>query len=341
MQTNAQIDMFKEKQYKELFQEVERTKLTMVQTSEEQSIKDIEKEIELLRQESTTYLGRIITNIKGAFNYFTETTENLARILGFILNKEVYGKSFDESVQKSLKMWFNYGQRSPIEIQLMYDIPYISFPIRSINNWMDRILNPSYARHMDDIIDGAFGQYTDEDGQYDNEFMIFMIQNGWIPLTNKMGVRAGSGIFDIQNILKDPAGQITQRRNPILRGLQQFIETGELKQATSQLVTTGRLQQASKLLTLGSYNPKTKTWGESNVGSMFTATFSYNNYEKYIPYKYNYLRNSNGRYKYYENIYRDWFTKYGRMRKPTVDPVQLVKNIQWKQFLKRMQNKYK
>ena len=45
--------------------------------------------------------------------------------------------------------------------------------------------------------------------------------------------------------------------------------------------------------------------------------------------------------KYYENIYRDYFTKRGRMRKTTTDPIQLVNNIKWKQFQRQMKNKYR
>ena len=90
--------------------------------------------------------------------------------------------------------------------------------------------------------------------------------------------------------------------------------------------------------TLGSYNANKGTMGQPSLGRTFSMFFEYN---QYTPKKYNYLYNSNGRYKYYENIYKNWFNKYGRMRKPTVDPVQLVKNIKWQQFVRRMQHKYR
>ena len=339
MQTNAQADLFKEKQYKELFEAVEQIKVQYDQGSAEISIAMIEKQIEDYKKQ-TCWFVRKMSAPKKLWQIIVGDTETLARILGFIYNKHLYGKSFDESTQISLRNWFNYGQRSPWEIQMMYDIPYISFPLRSINNWSRRLLDPRYARFMDDIIDGVYGQYADEDGQY-NEYEEFMIKNGWVPMAATWGLRLGSGAFDIQNIMTDPAGQIEQRRNPILKGLSEFINTGDLTQAVNQLAITGKLKQASQFITAGAYNVSKKQWGTPKVQRMFTATFEYNNYEKYTPRKYNYLYNGNGRYKYYENIYRDWFTKYGRMRKPTVDPVQLVKNIQWKQFLKRMQHKYR
>jgi hypothetical protein len=342
MQTNAQVDIFKQKNYKEMYDMVNQTKYELTHNTRDKTIKEIEKEIEYIRDEANKDIGAWITNKPLAlYTHITERTENIARILGFIYCKELYGKTFDDSVQTSLKMWFNYGQRSPLEMQLTYDIPYISFPIRSISNWSSRLLNPKYAILMDDIIDGVYSQYADEDGQY-SEYEQFMIQNGWIPITNNLGIRAGSGAFDIVNLLKDPAEQIKQRSNPILRGLSELVYgSHDIVQAAKQLATVGKINQAAQFVTAGAYNASKGTWSEPSIGKMFTATFEYNDYEKYTPKQYSYLYNNNGRAKYYENIYRDWFTKYGRMRKPTQDPVQLVKGIQWKQFLKRMQNKYR
>lgn len=342
MQTNAQVDIFKQKNYKEMYDMVNQTKYELTHNTRDKTIKEIEKEIEYIRDEANKDIGAWITNKPlSLYTHITERTENIARILGFIYCRELYGKTFDDSVQTSLKMWFNYGQRSPLEMQLTYDIPYISFPIRSISNWSSRLLNPKYARLMDDIIDGVYSQYADEDGQY-SEYEQFMIQNGWIPITNNLGIRAGSGAFDIVNLLKDPAEQIKQRSNPILRGLSELVYgSHDIVQAAKQLATVGKINQAAQFVTAGAYNASKGTWSEPSIGKMFTATFEYNDYEKYTPKQYSYLYNNNGRAKYYENIYRDWFTKYGRMRKPTQDPVQLVKGIQWKQFLKKMQNKYR
>ena len=193
---------------------------------------------------------------------------------------------------------------------------------------------------IDDIIDGVYGQYADEDGQY-SMYEQFMIKNGWIPITENMGIRAGSGVFDIMNLLTNTPENIEQRRNPILRGLQKFIETGDLQQAAKQLAVVGRVNSWAQHATLGAYKASTGkyTAGTSSLRNVLpTATFTYNEYEKYTPYKY---RNNNGRYIWYENIYKNWFNKYGRMRKPTTDPVQMVKNIQWQQFVKRMQHKYR
>lgn len=342
MQTNAQVDLFKQKQYSDLYDLAHTSKLNMLNNTDIKTMDAIDEELQHLRAQSTNKLKVWLSNnVKDLYQMNTEWTENIARILGFILNKDLYGNTFNKSVQISLKNWFNYGQRSPLEMQLMYDIPYISFPMRSINNWRSRLLNPRYAILMDDIIDGAYGQYADEDGQY-SEYEQFMIQNGWLPITNNLGIRMGAGAFDIYNIMRDPADQIEQRRNPILRGLSKLIETGDLAQATKQLASVGLINRVAQFATLGKYNASKGTMSDRpSLGRMTSATFEYNNYEKYTPKKYGYLYNNNGRAKYYENIYRDWFTKYGRMRKPTVDPVSLVKNIQWKQVLRRMQNKYR
>ena len=330
MQTNAQIDMFKQQQYSELYRLVEQNKEHMLNSNVEHNIDYIKQEIETYRKESSNDLSSFLNNtILKPYEYLTERTENLARILGFIFNRELYGYTYNESIQRSLKSWFNYGQRGPLEMQLTYDIPYISFPIRSISNWIDRLMDPRYARLMDDIIDGIYSQYADEDGQY-SEWEEFMIRSGWIPITKKLGIRVGSGAFDIYNLLTDTADNIEQRRNPLLKGLTEFIQSGDLKKAASNLATTSAINRAVN--TFGIKQGATqKTLGNSS--SMF---FEYNDdYEKYTPYKY---RNNNGRWIYYENIYKDWFNKYGRMRRPSQDPTQLVKNIQWKQYLRYRQN---
>ena len=313
----------------------------MLEYDEDKGIEYVEKELDILRAQSENKLKIWTTkHIPNIYKEITDATENLARILGYILHRDLYGETYDTTVQRSLISWFNYGQRSPYEMQMAFDIPYISFPIRSIDNWRRRLSNPRYAVLMDDIIDGIYGQYADEDGQY-SEFEQFMIKNGWIPITNKFGVRAGSGAFDVMNLFTDTPDNITQRRNPILRGLQKFIETGDLQQAAKQLSTVGILNRAAQTATLGAYNSKTNAYNADNrsIGKTLNMFFDYSgDYEKYTPYRY---RNNNGRYIWYENIYKNWFNKYGRMRKPTTDPVQMVKNIQWQQFVKRMQHKYR
>ena len=190
---------------------------------------------------------------------------------------------------------------------------------------MDSILDPRYAVLMDDIIDGVYGQYADEDGQY-SEWEQFMIKNGWIPIMNGFGLRAGSGAFDMINLLTDPVENIAQRRNPILRGLSEFIQSGDLAKAAKNLATVGLVNRVANAVT-----PKNKI-------PQLSMFFQYKEYDKYVPYRY---RNNNGRYKWYENIYKNWFNKYGRMRKPTQDPVQLVKNIKWQQYVKYKQMQYK
>ena len=338
MQTEAMPDMFKQKQYKELYDISNKTKAYLLEDTHDEQIEKVEKEIEAYRNEASTFIN-IMSTLSGykVYNYITERTENLARILGFILNQELYGKTFDDSVQRSLKSWFNYGQRTTLEMQLMYDIPYISFPIRSLRNWASRILDPNYAVMIDDIIDGIYGQYADEDGQY-SEFEQFMLQNGWIPVTDKWGIRAGSSVFDTISLLNNTDEQLKQRRSPIIRALTKLMETHDVSQAANQLATVGVLNRFAQQATLGAYDKKSKTFTGPTIGRMSSVFFEYN---QYTPKKYGYLYQNNGRAKYYENIYRDWFNKYGRMRKPTVDPVQLVKGIQWKQFVRRMQHKYR
>ena len=164
----------------------------------EQAVKLINKEKE--GNASKLYkvtLGWNIGKLYGWYDYLNSKIENTARVTNYLFNRYLYGKTFNDSVNDSLKHWFNYGQRSPLEKQLMVDIPYFSFPIRSIDNWIERLMDPSYLRVMSDIIDGVYGQYEDDDGRQ-STYTNFQIANGWLPIGYGVGLRMGNGLFDIQ-----------------------------------------------------------------------------------------------------------------------------------------------
>jgi hypothetical protein len=336
MNTNAENDYLKKQQY-ELLNKL----LDTGEIYKDKDLKDIQKEIDSLKKQTSESLANYLLNknpVYAIYDKMNSTIENLARITMFMFNRTMYGTSFNRSVTESLKSWFNYGLRSPYENSLMFDIPYISFPLRSIGNWMDRLLDPKVAVLIDDIIDGIYGQYKDEDGQY-SRWTKFMIANGWVPITNKMGIRLGSSIMDIQSLVHNPAGYFEEKINPLLRGLMTFIESGDLMKGIKQLATAGALTKFAKLTTnpdiqrdLGIDTSATvKTI--ANSSSIF---FEYNNYEKYTPIKY---RNQNNRWIKYENIYKEYYNKFGN-RRSSNDPYYNVKNILWKQRVRAMRSKF-
>ena len=339
MQTNAQVDYLRG-ETAEIKQQVMDNHKQLEITTHEYTYEEIKQQINNAKKEHVkeigmfTRVGKATTKLYNACN---ERIENIARIASYLYGKTVFGYSFDKTVETSLRQWFNYGQQSPLEKQLMFDIPYISFPVRSVLNWNERLMNPRFYRLMDDIIDGVYGQYADEDGQYSN-WEKFMIQQGWVPIANGLGIRFGTGVFDIQNLLGNTTESIKQRYSPVLRGLSKFIESGKLTEAIGELAVSNLVTRTAKSAlpiqaqqNLGISKQQRKTLASSS--SMFFE-YDENEYTKYTPHKYR----NNARWKYYENIYKDWFNKYGRMRKPTVDPVTLVNNIQWKQFLRWKQN---
>jgi hypothetical protein len=119
--------------------------------------------------------------------------------------------------------------------------------------------------------------------------------------------------------------------------------THDVETALSQLASVGVISRAANTLaprTLAQQTPiirknvSRKDWGLFNASSML---FEYTNYNN-TPYKYRY-QNNNARYARYENIYQQWFNKYGRMRKPTIDPLSIVKDIQWKQYVRYRQSR--
>lgn len=340
MNTHAQIDIYKQETYKYLY-EINETRKAELDGIKELDYETVKQLIDSAKEEnvSTLYkvtLGWNVGKMYGAYTYLNEYIENVGRINAYLYDRFLNGFSYTEAVNNSLRRFFNYGQRSPLEMQLLTDIPYLSFPIRSIDNWIERLLSPAYIKLMSDIIDGIYAQFEDEDGQYD-EFTNFQIMNGWIPIGNNFGIRFGHGALDVQNILSNPSEVVEQRTNPLLKGIQ-TLTTGNFADAMKQLATVGLITRAANTFGPRQILQQTPVVNQfvspkpRSIGTTIGITYDFYNYNKYTPYKYRYPRN--GRYARYENIYKDWFNKYGRMRKPRVDPVSLVKDIQWRQYVR-------
>jgi hypothetical protein len=279
--------------------------------------------------------------------------ENSARITNFLYNLMIYNKTFDESVTASLRSWFNYGLRSPLEQRLLADIPFVSFPVRSIQNWIDRLNNPRWWRFMSDFFDGWYGQYIDEEEKEYDDFMKYQMRNGWIPLSKNFGLRIGNGALDIMNILYNTQEAFEGRISPILRAVKTLVEKRNVFESLNQLASLGLigriantvtgasdLAAGTKLREQAARTPVLREMLDTRQATLGRTLrgFAYDivNYEKYTPRRYRYGRN--GRYAKYENIYRDWFNKYGRMRRPTTNPYRLVKNIQWRQYVRYRQS---
>jgi len=356
MQTNAQLDVYRQESYKYLTQIINDEKF---KDTEDYRPKTYEELLERLNKESVEHKEKFLGYIKdpmeafltghwktagkellNTYNQANSWIESTARIAGYLFDRYLHNKQFDDTVNRSLKRWFNYGQRSPIEMQLLADIPYLSFPIRSIDNWIDRMTNPQYIRVMSDFIDGIYDQYADEDGQY-NKYVQFQIQNGWLPIGGSVGLRLGHGGLDVQNILSDFSGFIEQRTSPILRAVKTLIKDQDVISSLKSLAMTGIITRTANTFgprELMQQTPVVQdfvTDKPRSIGSSTAFTFDHYEFEKYTPYKYRYSKN--GRYAYYENLYKDWFNKYGRMRKPSVNPYYLVKNIQWKTYVRQRQ----
>lgn len=371
MQTNAQLDIYKQEDYKYLYGAVNHRKELddndIKEVTYEEVVKALSNEKRTLASEFKQILtapmsmntsfkkakayGAIPAKIVGAignkvydvYDGLNSYIESTGRIAGYLFDRHMHGYTFNETVNRSLKRFFNYGYRGPTEMQLLSDIPYLSFPIRSIDNWIERLTNPAYIRFMSDVVDGFYGQYEDEDGQYD-EYTKYLISSGWIPIVKGFGIRVGNGALDIQNLITNASELLEQRRRPVLRAINTLIQTQDFEKSIANLATVGVVSRVANTLAPRSVaqntpvirqNVSKREWDMSNA---FGFTFSYGNS---TPYKYrdNYPRVNNGRYKRYENIYNQWFNKYGRMRKPPSDPLSLVKDIQWKQYVRWRQSR--
>ena len=346
MQTNAQIDAYKQEHYAYLNRVVESRRSKEFYEGTDRPYEEVAKEVDKVSRMFNKEVTELMFEPYKFYNKTNEWIENTARIGGYLFDRYLYKYSFNETVNRSLKRWFNYGQRTPMEMQLITDIPYLSFPIRSIDNWLNRMLDPSYNRLISDIVDGVYAQYEDEDGMYD-PYERFQIANGWLPVGGGVGLRLGFGLYDVQNILNNTAATVEQRRNPLLRAIQTLIKEKDIVTSLKQLATVGVITRTAN--TLG---PRNIMQASPTVQKMVsnkprrlgnTFNFMYNYYEDtnpYTPYKYrNQNKYHNGRYTRYENIYRQWFNKYGKMRQPTVDPLSLVKDNQWKQYVRYKQSR--
>jgi hypothetical protein len=297
--------------------------------------------------------GLIGGKISKAFQGSTDWIENMARIVNFFINIDIHNKSFDSAKLDSLRRWFNYGQRSPLEKMLMTDIPFISFPVRSLQNWIDRLNNPKFWRLMSDFIDGWYGQYLDEETKEYDDFMKYQIRSGWLPLSKNVGIRLGNGAFDVMNIIYGLDQTLEGRQSPILRGTKTLVETGDPYKAVRAFASIGVFSRLVNGITgisdsvfgtqlrqgiaqTPGLNQVLSTRAPSLGTIAPTVFYDIRNYEKYTPRRYRYERN--GRYAKYENIYRDYFNKFGRFRSNAASPYRLVKNIQWRQYVRYRQS---
>jgi hypothetical protein len=362
MNTNAQLDVYRQETYQHIQEMIYNDVSFQVNSSEDLAydviVAKVEKELGRFKTKIEKYLFNPIkatltfeldnekqnVPIKNMYDDFNTWIESTARIAGYLFDRYLHNRLYNDTVNRSLKRWFNYGKRTHLELGLLADIPYLSFPIRSIDNWIERMLDPSYLRVMSDILDGVYGQYADEDGRYD-KFTYFMMEGGWLPITKTFGLRIGNGAFDIQSILSETDSIMMQRRNPILRAVNTLLDEKEIVPALKQLATVGVITRGTNTIMpreIAQSTPVMKDFVSPrprSFGSSASFAFDYMNfnkgygYKKYTPKQY--LNNS--RYARYENIYKNWFNKYGRMRKPKVNPYSLVKDIQWNQYVRYRQ----
>jgi hypothetical protein len=327
-------------------------------TKEELTYEELMKEFkkakaEMNKEVTKNILGPIGRPFISGFNSIMNHIENSARITNFLYNILIHGKSFDESKLDSLQRWFNYGSRTPLETMLMTDIPFFSFSIRSVQNWADRLVNPRFWRIMSDFIDGWYGQYVDEETKEYDKFMEYQIRQGWLPIDHNVGIRVGFGAFDVMNTLYNMPEQLQSRRSPLLRAVATLVEEQNLLKALKQFATFGVVGRFANAITgvsdavLGTglrpaiaKTPVLNQLLETRAPSLGTIDpsvfYDIKQYEKFTPRRYRYA--PNGRWAKYENIYKDWFTKYGKMRRPTTNPYRLVKNIQWRQYVRWRQS---
>ncbi len=289
-------------------------------------------------------------------NWYNSTNtkiENAARITNFFYNLMLYNKTFDQATIDSLNHWFNYGMRSPLETRLLADIPFLSFPVRSINNWIDRLMSPKYWRFLSDFIDGWYAQYREEDKEY-NDFTKYQIRQGWIPFSKDWGLRIGNGAFDVMNLIYNTDIEFTKRTSPLLRGIQTLFKGEDTLKAFSQLAVVGFGTRFVNTVTglsdmvlgtnlredIARNDPSLARILDTRQTTLFRSIsgigYDIGQFKKYTPRRYRYGRN--GRWAKYENIYKDWFNKFGRMRRPTTNPYRLVKNIQWRQYVRYRQS---
>lgn len=355
METNAQIDIFQKENALYLNDYINKRKQQDAEIGRPLTYEELKADLEEIKSdnEKAKMMWPMLYGLKKFVSKFVpydminEYIETSARIASFLYDRHLLNKSINESVSDSLGHWFNYGNRSPLEVNAVIDIPYFSFPARTINNWLDRLQNPRYLRLLSDIMAGVYGQYREEDGTMSN-FMKFQIENGWVPITKKFGLRLGNGAFDVYSILNNTGGEILQRRSAPVRFIDELMKGSDFGTIMKQLATVGLIKQGADAVSVFTgretmksvpgldqlVNTRQRALPQNSFNLAYDPGLS-RDYKKYTPYKYRYP--NNGRYKYYENIYRDWFNKYGRMRKPRVNPYDLVKDIQWKTYVRAQQ----
>jgi hypothetical protein len=156
------------------------------------------------------------------------------------------------------------------------------------------------------------------------------------------------------NLLYNTDIELTRRASPIIRGVQSLFKGEDTLKAFAQLATVGFASRQINTLTgaadmllgtnlredIARNDPSLARILDTREATLFRTVsgigYDIRQYQKYTPRRYRY--GTNGRWAKYENIYKDWFNKYGRMRRPTTNPYRLVKNIQWRQYVRYRQS---
>lgn len=241
-------------------------------------------------------------------------TNNVGMLHGYLMGKHLYGDNLEHGVAKSLNTHFSMVRQDKTDLLAQFIFPYMNSSSHNISFWGSMFNNSSFQRVNYNLMISAWGGWNEKynpDGT--NKYANRLAQQGMVPLgeNNFLKVSMHREIFKSFNLAQNPDSGIQSRMNPIIQYALGEIGMGQKRKPESMIPF-------------------------SRVADYFTGFNERQGLSKYSPSLFGYMQTYEKRnYVPYKNLYKQTYTAQGKYRTPSTNPIQTVRNIQY-----RMKERY-
>jgi len=176
--------------------------------------------------------------------------------LGLHINDIRKGLTVNESLNKILKTHFNYANKTQAEVWAEMVIPFVSYPIRSIEFWNEAFYQDAVtARTLSKAMLLAWGDEID-----DNDYAQYQMSRGNIPIGN-YALQTGFTFADALTFtgMQKQTGipdQLVRKINPLIRNMSTRITPDSDLDTQDRIMRSPGLNQVKNIANVASGNAK-------------------------------------------------------------------------------------
>lgn len=239
---------------------------------------------------------------------------NVGMLHGYLMGKHLYGDNLEQGVAKALNTHFSMVRQDKTDLLAQFIFPYMNSSSHNISFWGSMFNNSSFQRVNYNLMISAWGGWNEKynpDGT--NKYANRLAQQGMVPLgeNNFLKVSMHREIFKSFNLAQNPDSGMQSRMNPIIQ-----YAIGELGM--------GQKREPESVIPF------------SRAAEYFTGFNERQGLSKYSPSLFGYMQTYEKRnYVPFRNLYKQTYTAQGKYRTPSTNPIQTVRNIQY-----RMKERY-